>query len=264
MFRRNVNDMSRLKKKLLLYFILISVVSVSVSVQIILEFSSPRFAGEIKTEISRQLDAVEENGVTSVSVDDLDMREIFQPVRELRNRMILLLLVVTLSIVGAFQLFARDIVAPMDEMVEATKKIARGDLTVEVPVMTTDEIGQIGMLINEMNDRLQKMISEMRREIDRHRDRIEKASTKLTSVVRDSHSGEVLESKRMKVSDFRRIIQLTREVEISLDNILTDFSSLQTFVDMYKTYKTDSEISQDEIEEALKQFSQSSDQEMEA
>lgn len=255
--------MSRLKKKLLLYFLLVSIVSISVSAEIILEFSSPRFKEQIFKSITTTVERSDYSGRPSDSLDHINRDEAFRNLDQLRNRMLLLLIVVSLFIVGAFQLFVRDIVAPMDGMVAATKKIAGGDLTVNVPVMSTDEIGQIGELINDMNVRLQNMIRELRKEIDRHKDNIHRVSVKIGNIARSARTGEIIESRKMKVSDFKNMVNLSKEVEISLDNMSSDLSALYTFINMYKTYKTNSEISQDEIEEALRRFKETGSGEIE-
>ena len=177
---------------------------------------------------------------------------ISEPISDLRNRMILLLMVITASIAGALFLFTKDIVAPMEQMVTATKQIADGDLTVKVPIMSEDEIGLVGGLINDMNSRLHSMIMEMRREITRHKDNIEKATYKVSKIFVET--GGVLETKKMKVSDFKKMVYLTKEVEIYLDNLSMDLGTLQNFVHMYKTLKTETDVSQNEIEAALMAF----------
>jgi methyl-accepting chemotaxis protein len=253
-FKGKGEGMSRLKKKLLLYFLLIAIVSISVSAEIILEFSTPSFQDSIFSSIANAIVHSDYTGSPSEVLTHVNHDEAFEPLNTLRNRMILLLMVVSIFIFGAFQMFTRDIVSPMDHMVEATKKIADGDLTVSVPIMTSDEIGQVGELINDMNSKLQNMIKELRKEIDRHKENIHKVSVKVNSIARSEKTGTIIQTKKMKVGDFREMVNLTKEVEISLDNMSSDLSALYTFVNMYKTYKTKSEISQSEIEEAFKQF----------
>jgi methyl-accepting chemotaxis protein len=171
--------------------------------------------------------------------------------------MILLLLVVTGCIVAAFFMFARDIVGPMDGMVDATKKIAEGDLTVQVPVMSADEIGQIGSLINEMNVRLLDMINQVKMDIRRHKDKVRVASSLLSDLIPDEKSGEIVETRKMKVSEFKGILKNANDIVHLLEMMTTDLSSLETFVNMYKTYKIKSEISQNEIQEAIESYNRS-------
>ncbi len=247
--------MSRLKKKLLIYFILIAIVSISVSAEIILEVSSRRFKNSISNNFISQV----ENNLGKKYVDKIskhiDSDAIFTPIYDLRNRMILFLMVVSASIIGAFYMFTKDIISPMDGIVKATKKIAKGDLTVSVPVMSEDEIGQIAGLINDMNLNLQDMIFQVKQEVARYKDKIEIATHRISALVNNEVRDEVMETRKMKVSDFKRMVTIGKEVVGLLEYMSNDLSSLQTFINMYKTYKINSEISQNEIEEALRNFS---------
>ncbi len=248
-------EMSRLKKKLLLYFLLIAIVSISVSAEIILELSSSRFTGDIERNLYQTL----EKNLTPDSMSRirgvLDREPILMPLYDLRNRMILLLLVVSACIIAAFFMFTRDIVSPMDGMVEATKRIADGDLTITVPVLSQDEIGQIGGLINNMNTNLQDMVMQIREEINRYIQQIIKASYKLNEIINDSGSGEILASKRMRMTDYKKMIGFSRDVVKMLENMSEELYSLQKFVNMYKTFQSHAEVTEEEIQQALQELS---------
>ncbi|HOP64302.1 MAG TPA: HAMP domain-containing protein [Spirochaetota bacterium] len=254
----NRGESSRLRRKLTLYFILISIVSISVSAEIIFEFSS----GKLQREIGNNFIVNAEKHLPKGSVELMDRREVDnavgRPIAVLRNRMILLLLVVFASIIGAFVMFTRDIVSPMHGIVEATKKIADGDLTITVPVMTNDEIGQIARLINDMNVNLQDLIMQIRQEISRHKKRIEEASHMISSIIGAGKAEEVIEKRRMKLSDYKKIASLSDDVVKQLDGMLTDLGALETFVRMYKTYAIRTEIEQSEIEKVLSDYEESS------
>ncbi len=244
---------SRLRRKLMIYFLLIAIVSISVSAEIILEISSSKLENEISShmiaEASRYLapEAVKK-------LKKADHRIMFEPIYDLRNRMILFLLVVTGCIVAAFFMFAKDIVAPMDGMVEATKRLAEGDLTVKVPVLTEDEIGQIAHLINEMNEKLLDMINQVKQDVKRHKDKVIAAINLISGMLTDVNSGEIIQQKKMKVADFKEMMKLSESVVHLLEMMTHDLTSLETFVKMYKTYKISSEISQNEILEAMEQY----------
>jgi methyl-accepting chemotaxis protein len=246
-------EKSRLKKKLTLYFILIAIVSISVSVEMIFEFSSAKFRNDIRSNLIIEV----QNGIPASYVQKLNIERlnsaINDPVSDLRNRMILLLLVICASIVGAFVMFAKDIVSPMDRIVEATKRIAEGDLTVTVPVMSDDEIGQIATLINDMNINLQDMIMQIRQEISRHKNKIQMATEAISSVSKES-ADEIIENKKMKVSDFKNMMKLSNDVVKLLDMMLIDLGALETFVKMYKTYAIRTEINQKELDRVLDQY----------
>lgn len=253
----NNRESSRLKRKLTLYFILISIVSISVSAEIIFEFSS----GKLRDDICRNFTLHAEKHIPQSEVKKINgeglVKAVSEPISSLRNRMILLLLVVFASIIGAFVMFTKDIVSPMYGIVEATKRIADGDLTITVPVMTNDEIGQIARLINDMNVNLQDMIMQIRQEISRHRARIDDAVEKISSFTRDGKPDEVLESRRMKISDYKKIVDLSWDVIRALESMQVDLGALETFVRMYKTYAIRTEIEQREIDNALNGYLES-------
>lgn len=247
-------EFSRLRKKLILYFILIAVVSISVSAEIIFEFSSGRLKNEIRENlITTVSSSVSPSVVEKIGVKKLDAA-VSDPLSRLRNRMILLLLVVFACIVGAFILFSRDIVAPMDGIVDATKKIAEGDLTVTVPVMTDDEIGQIAKLINDMNVNLQDMIMQIRGEISRHKKKIREASDKIFFMGHVEQAEEIIDTRKMKLSDFKKMMRLSGDVVKILELMQEDLTALETFVKMYKTYAIHPEIDQKEIDTVMNEY----------
>jgi nitrate/nitrite-specific signal transduction histidine kinase len=245
------NNISRLKKKLLLYFLLIAIVSISVSAEIILEVSSPLLENSIKTNLYTQ---IEKSGLKDSMPEikkKLDHENILEPLYELRNRMVLFLLFVSASIIAAFILFTKDIVSPMDKIVDATKKLAEGDLTVQVPVMTEDEIGQIARLINDMNKNLSEMINQVRNELNKHKFTLIDAHNSISQILSEKHNMQILKERKMRISEFKDMITHRQRVIKSLTTIIDDLSELQKFLSIYKTYKIKSEISQVEIDEAV-------------
>ena len=229
-------------------------VSISVSAEIIFEFSSGRLKDEIRENLIVALSgSVSPAIVQKIDVDSLDSA-VSMPLSTLRNRMILLLLVIFACIVGAFVLFTRDIVSPMDGIVDATKKIADGDLTVLVPVMSDDEIGQIARLINDMNVNLQDMVMQIRGEIERHKKKIREATDKIIFMGHVESAVEIIDNRRMKLSDFKKMVRLSGDVVKLLEQMLEDLSALETFVRMYKTYSIRPDIDQKEIDSAMNKY----------
>ena len=81
---------SRLKRKLTLYFLLISIVSISVSAEIIFEFSSGRLRDEIKKNFIAHIDSTLPRDTKS-RINERELTgSIEKPIYDLRNRMILL------------------------------------------------------------------------------------------------------------------------------------------------------------------------------
>lgn len=250
-------NISRLRKKLYLYFFLVAIVSVSVSLEIIIEISSDSF----QTKVAQNLEevykvAVNESSAAKISeaTKNMDFGQVFWPIYDLRNRMLLLLMLITGSIVTAFIMFTKDIVTPMDNMVVAAKKLADGDLTVSVPVMSEDEIGQVASLINDMNAKLLDMINQLKNDISRHKDTLNAITEKMVELIPEEKGDEIVEGKKMRLSDFKAILTNINDCTHRLEEMATDFTSLETFINMYKTYQMSSEISESEILEAFEEY----------
>ena len=237
-FRFHRKEMSRLKKKLLLYFILISVVSISVSAEIILELGSPVFSNSFnKTLKVELLKVMSEEQATDFIESKIDHAAYFHPIIDLQVRVILLLIVVGGSIVGSFFLFTKDIVEPMEGMVSATKKIAEGDLSSTVPISSKDEIGQIGSLINEMSVNLQDLILQIKSEVERLQERITIVNDKVTNTLTSTGLQASMHNKTLKMRDVRSLISTGDDVNGILKDMMIDLSALQAFVNLYKVFE---------------------------
>jgi methyl-accepting chemotaxis protein len=242
-------NMSRLKKKLMLYFLLISIVSLSITAEIILELGSPYFQGPIKIELEAQLikELPKEKAVMIVK-EKLDFDKIFKPIGTLQVRSILLLIVVSLSIGASFGQYTKDIVVPMEGMVSATKKIADGDLSVSIDVKSNDEIGQVGNLINDMSINLQDMILQIKQEVMRLKEKIAMAQEKISVISKEDDMHGILLNKRMRVKDFKNMLSKSQEVDKIMDDMGFDLSALQAFVNMYKVFQLSSNLTEFEGE----------------
>jgi methyl-accepting chemotaxis protein len=248
------NKMSRLRKKLLLYFLLVAIVSISVSAEIILEVSSAKLENEIKSNFYHQIEKITPAKTLAGIKSNLDTDSIFYPIYNLRNRMILFLLFVSASIIAAFFLFTKDIISPMDGIVEATKKIVAGDLTVSVPVMSEDEIGLIAKSINDIDSNLTSMINQVKQELNKYKFSLIDAHNDLSKIAPDILNEKILKEKKIRAAGYRDMILRFRSVTKSITVLIESLSELQSFLSMYKTYTIKSELSQHEIDEAIKDF----------
>ena len=74
--------------------------------------------------------------------------------RQLRGLSIVLEVLLVAIVVMAAWTVARDIVAPLRRLVDATRRVARGDLRVRVAASEEDELGELGQSFNEMTSAL--------------------------------------------------------------------------------------------------------------
>ncbi|MBM3294783.1 MAG: HAMP domain-containing protein [Candidatus Aminicenantes bacterium] len=97
-----------------------------------------------------------------------------RPYIDLRNRVMAtfagLAGLCTLGLLGLLTIIARQITRPLAAMVEATDKIAQGDLSHRVEILQGDEIGQLAGSFNRMTDELSlahKDLTEWGRTLER-------------------------------------------------------------------------------------------------
>lgn len=74
--------------------------------------------------------------------------------RQLRGLSIVMELALVAVLMAAAWTVARDIVAPLRRLVDATRRVARGDLRVRVAASEEDEFGELGQSFNEMTSAL--------------------------------------------------------------------------------------------------------------
>ena len=229
-------DESRIKKKLILYFILISVVSISISLEVILEVSETPLRTHISesyiAELSRHIDIPED-----FNPDQIDLNRAFDPLNDLMIRMLLLFLVIIITIGTAFSLFSKDIAEPIDALVEGAKKVADGDLTYTFPTFSEDEIGQLANLINDMNANLQELVVEIRFEMNRLAKAVNTLQEDLRPAVELDLAAAARDKKAVKLSEIVMMQNKARGVSENLQQLKDDLAALSMLIDMYKVYQ---------------------------
>lgn len=124
--------------------------------------------------------------------------EITQDVVRLGTQIIIFgsIIVVLLALV-VFLVVSR-LVKPAVEMVDVTKKVAEGDLSVKVKIRSKDEIGVLASNFNEMIDGMRELISEMAEMSDRV------ATTSNAMMVSTDEAGQVSEQVAMTITEVAR------------------------------------------------------------
>lgn len=233
-------DQSRIKKKLMLYFLLISIVSISVSIELVWEVSEKPFRDKLTHAFFTEFQAAykKENGITlSLPVEDIDQHKALAELDDLRIRMLLLTAVVVGNIFTAFALFSKDIARPIDALVEGAKKVSDGDLTAEVEVLTQDEIGQLAQLINDMNINLQELIMEIRHEMERLGSKIGDVRVQLKEFNDQDTIKQAIQQKTMSLKALKKVVAGHDKIGEVLEDMVLDLDSLTALIDMYKVYQ---------------------------
>jgi PAS domain S-box-containing protein len=87
---------------------------------------------------------------------EMDVAEFFTPVRSLGHKLIFLTALIFLVINLIALVASNAITIPIRRLIEATYKISKGDLSINIPVKNSDELGQLAGGFNIMSDHLKK------------------------------------------------------------------------------------------------------------
>jgi signal transduction histidine kinase len=129
-----------------------------------------------------------------------------------------------------FLLGTQSLISPLDDLMDATRRVRKGDLETPVPIVTTDELGQLAHSFNEMLEGLREreallvhnaeLSSALRASLARI---VAAADAERRRVERDLHDGAqqhlvllnlklgVLERKATADPEFARMVADTRE-----------------------------------------------------
>ncbi|GEM_PF-949266 len=99
--------------------------------------------------------------------------EAFGALRRLGSLALLLELLLVAVLIGTAVVVSRNVVAPLSRLVHASRRVARGDLSVRVKDDAGDEIGELGHAFNEMTTALAETTNDVR---ELHEREIERAS----------------------------------------------------------------------------------------
>ena len=96
---------------------------------------------------------LEFNGVTWAIMAEIDMAEVDIPVIEMRNQMIIGILIILTIMAGIGFFFARSITTPISRMTDSMGVLADGNLEVQIPSQDrTDEIGEMAAAVQVFKD----------------------------------------------------------------------------------------------------------------
>ncbi len=111
---------------------------------------------------------------------EIDKAEAFAAVSSLQWFIISIIVASIVVIIVIALLMTRSIVRPVQGVVSSLKELSQGegDLTTRLPVLTSDEIGQLSLNFNEFMEKLQQMI----RDISKGINTLSSSSTELSAI----------------------------------------------------------------------------------
>lgn len=115
-------------------------------VEFVMDTNSP----ELKTGLLSNFEKLEKNQISEETL--------FAPIVKLRNKAVLMIGIIMIVIVIVLTMFIKNITEPLQHMLEMSKEISAGDLSRTVEIDATNELADMGNLINDMSSNLQEII----------------------------------------------------------------------------------------------------------
>jgi len=210
-----------LERKLLAYFILIALAALMIGVEFVLELNSV----QMKKELWEKMKGA--RGEASFSEDS----SAFDPIERLRNKIIIMFGVLTVVVGIVLIMFIRNITTPLQHMVDAAEKINRGDLSRIITVEMGDEIGQLGIAMNELTSNLQEITAYTKSWSKQVLAKIERLRDEVCGLEKAILEVKALEGRKESVQIVREeAARLEKDLKMLLD-ITDSFVLLQAKVD---------------------------------
>jgi methyl-accepting chemotaxis protein len=105
-------------------------------------------------------------GLNWVLLSEIDESEAFEAARDLRNRMVIWLVILVAAIIAIAGWFARSLTRPIRDLSSQAERLASGDLDGALPLERGDEIGDLGRSFEAMRQALAELIRKQDRAID--------------------------------------------------------------------------------------------------
>ncbi len=114
-----------------------------------------------KREVIRTVEPLKIYDLQWAIVAEIETQEAFESVEALRRRTITSVVILMIAIILAASFISGSITAPIRKILEATRWVAKGQLSVRVDVSQRDEIGKLASSFNSMAESLQKQQAEI-------------------------------------------------------------------------------------------------------
>ncbi|MES0326581.1 MAG: HAMP domain-containing protein [Gammaproteobacteria bacterium] len=186
----------KLETILLNYFLLIAIAAMMIGVEFYFEMSKPGLQQEIcasPTVINEIVNLTPDNESAALS--------------DLRNKIVVMFGVLTIVMAIVMMMFVKNITRPLQRTLDTAELINDGDLSQVINIETHDEVGQLGIVINELTSNFQEIASSTAGMINTIESRIDELAKTLDDDATDSTKQitlirHELDSLRMFIDSF--------------------------------------------------------------
>jgi len=202
----------KLELCLLNYFLLIAIAAMMIGVEFYFEMGKPGLTQDICSIPANASELIDSESVRP-EVINTNLDEISPALSDLRNKIAIMFGVLTLVVAIVMMMFVKNITRPLQRTLDTAKLINDGDLSQVIKIEAHDEVGQLGIVINELTSNFQEIASSTLAMINAIESQIETLSRSLAD--NDSASAE----------------QITR--------IKQELDALHAFIDAFNLLQTD-------------------------
>ena len=135
-----------LQRTMIIYFLLIGFASLLVGVEFIID----THGHELKDELVLNFE--------KYSKKEIETDDIFIPIEKLRNKAILMIIIIMAVMIIVLTMFIKNITEPLQHMIEVSREMSSGDLSQTIKIHSDNELSELGNVINEMSSNLQEII----------------------------------------------------------------------------------------------------------
>ncbi len=201
----------KLELSLLNYFLLIAIAAMMIGVEFYFEMGKPGLTQDICSIPAITGEIIASETVTA-EVTKKNLDEISPALSDLRNKIAIMFGVLTFVVAIVMMMFVKNITRPLQRTLDTAKLINDGDLSQVIKIEAHDEVGQLGIVINELTSNFQEIASSTLAMINAIESQIETLSRSLAD--NDSASAE-------------KIIRIKQELD-ALHAFIDAFNLLQT------------------------------------
>ncbi len=176
-------------------------------------------------------DKINIDSLNWVIIAEIDYDEALIPIKNLRNDMIFLSVIVLILILSIAQVITQDIILPIMKLKNAAVKIGKGNFDAKVDIKTENEFGVLASTFNQMIDDIQintvELLDEKTKRISALYDGQEFERHRISRDLHDGLAQQLIAVKmtleniinRNELQDETKITHLKNQINLSIDEL---------------------------------------------
>lgn len=176
-------------------------------------------------------DRLSVNGLNWVIVAEIDYDEALIPIKNLRNDMIFVSVIILILIFSIAQIIRSDIVFPVQKLIKIAGKIGEGDYNSKVDIRSENEFGLLALTFNQMIESIQintlELVDEKAKRISALYDGQEFERHRISRELHDGLAQELIAIKmtlenlisKKEFANYEKINELKAQINHSIDEL---------------------------------------------